>query len=247
MRQIMTNSSCLEGIYQEEWVLVIRNDTNIDVFPWEKRQAWERFVYTLSDISKIYRIFSKRKKCLLVIAFRNCLEDISDLKNIRSLTEAPIIVFAQKYNGEEKISTIDAGADEYIEYPETIWEAVASCRALIRRFTVYNKESSKSKRLILQGEVCIDKDSRRIFINGIEFLLARREYGLFCLLASCPGRVFTYEQLFHRLWEDSDIPTENSVHSCIRRIRRKLESIPDCPCRIENMRGVGYFFRQIEP
>lgn len=202
-------------------------------------------VYISSDISDALSKLAEENCFLIVILLQNFC-DVGFVKKIRSLTDIPILVLAEKYQREEKIAILESGADEYMQYPKTVWEGVASCRALIRRYTVFNIRMEKKMSSIYQGNIFIDGDSRKVYIKKYELIFARLEYGLFCLLASCPGRVFTYEQLFHRLWEDCDIPTENSVHSCIRRIRRKLESIPDCPCCIENMRGVGYFFRQIE-
>jgi len=149
----------------------------------------------------------------------------------------------EKYIGTEKIAAIEAGADEYIQWPETMQEFVSSCYALIRRFTVLNKQYDRLEDIVLQGGVLIYGDYRKVFVRGMEVLLAGREFEFFKLLAAYPGRVFTYGQLFERIWGNGQLCTENSLHSCVRRIRRKLEGVPECPCSIVNMHNVGYFFR----
>lgn len=204
-------------------------------------------VYMLADMPKAAVALAMKNSYLLIIVFLQASDEIPFLANIRSLTDAPIIVVGKIYNGLEKIAVIGAGADEYLPWPEDPREAVASCRALIRRYTVLNRQETRSTNTILRENIFIDGDCRKVFVQEEEIRLTRREFDLFCLLASYPRRVFTYEQLFRQIWEGGSILTENSVHSCIRRIRRKLEGISGCPCRIENMRGVGYFFRQIEP
>ncbi len=87
----------------------------------------------------------------------------------------------------------------------------------------------------------ISVDFRKVFVNAQEIQLPRREFDLFYLLAANPGRVFTQEQLYQQIWGYDYVPTENSLHSCLRRIRRKLEAVK-VPCSIQNMRGVGYCF-----
>lgn len=76
-----------------------------------------------------------------------------------------------------------------------------------------------------------------------EIQFPRKEFDLFCLLASNPGRVFINEQLYREIWGDEYIrSSDHGLNSCLRRIRRKLDEVPGEPCRIENRRGVGYCF-----
>lgn len=230
----------------DKWVLVMGYEIRVSEEALSEDMLYINHIYVSPNISDALRKLAE-ERCFLIVILMHNFCDVGVVEKIRSLTDIPILVLAEKYQREEKIAILESGADEYMQYPKTVWEVVASCRALIRRYTVFNMRTEKKMSLIYHGNIFVDVDSRKVCIKKYELIFPRLEYDLFCLLASRPGTVFTYEQLFHRLWENSDIPTENSVHSCIRRIRRKLESIPDCPCRIENMRGVGYFFRQIEP
>lgn len=212
-------------------------------------KQWDSYYYDdtvhmLSTMPEAIVEVAGEQKYLLIMIFWNSNCDIFALKNIRSLTNAPILILAEKYNGVEKAGFLEAGADEYIPYPETVQEVVASCKALIRRYTLLNQSPCVPMSNVLQGDVFVDKDYRRIYVCGQVINFARREFEVFNLLASHPERVYTYEQLSSRMGEAEDIALENSIHSCIRRIRRKLENVPECTCCIGNKRGIGYYYRQ---
>lgn len=205
---------------------------------------YNEFVYVLADMSKVSTELIEKNTFLLIVIFWKFSDDVQLLKNIRGITSIPIIVIAEKYRGIEKIVLLEAGADEYIQQPKTISEAAASCRALIRRCTVLNKQNNQAVHMAFQGKIVINEDQRRVFVYGKELRFVGREFDILHSLVSFPGRIFTYEQLSDAAWEIGHTPTENSIHSCIRRIRRKLESVSKCPCYIENVRGVGYRLRQ---
>lgn len=164
---------------------------------------------------------------------------LASLKILRSLTKAPILVMRHQYDGTEKIAAIEAGADEYIQWPDTVPEGVASSRALIRRYTLLNQLENRPLNILSRGGIFISVDYHKVFINTQKVDFPRREFDLFFLLASNPGRVYTQEQLYELIWNVDYVPTENSPH----RIRRKLEAI-HAPCTIQNVRGVGYCFLQ---
>lgn len=204
--------------------------------------------YILFDIAEaIENLIQQKNDYVLIILFSFHTDNLASLKLLRFLTHIPILVMKEKYNAIEKISMIEAGADEYIQLPESVQESIASCHALIRRFTVLNLGNTDSKdsqrRNLLVGNVLISLDYRKVFIHARELTFPRREFDLFYLLVSNPDKVFTHEQLSQRVWGSEYVPTDSSIHSCVRRIRRKLESVPASGF-IENMRGIGYCFHQ---
>lgn len=86
-------------------------------------------------------------------------------------------------------------------------------------------------------------ENRQVFINGREIIFARKEFDLLYTLASSPDQVLTYEQLFYRVWNEEGSCEESHMHSCVNRVRRKLESVPSFRAEIENVRGVGYRYK----
>lgn len=219
-------------------------------FDGEKRNKIMKmhFVYDfpvcfLPTISDVVKILAEENNFMIVIIFLHSESELHYIQIIRTLTSAPILVLKEKYVGAEKIAAIEVGADEYIQWPETIQELTASCDALLRRYTVLNMRQGKPGNMVLQGGILIYEDYRKIIICGRDMQFTSREFEVFSLLAACPGRVFTYGQMSEMFWDDGQLATENSLHSCVRRIRRKLETVPECPCSIENVRSVGYCFR----
>lgn len=229
----------------EKWVLTVGYDK--EKFNDAQRESlpYGIFIRMAADMSEAITLLSKNNRFLLVIIFSDGPDYLNPLKTIRSLTKAPILLLRHRYDGAEKVAAIAAGADEYIQWPDTIQEGVASCQALIRRYTELNRRVEKQN-FLLCNSVFISLDYRKVFINSNEIELPRREFDLFYILSSAPDRVFTYEQLSKKVWGSDYVPTENSLHSCVHRIRKKLEKIPGVTCYIRNIRGIGYSFKQKE-
>lgn len=227
----------------EKWVLAVG-------YGKEKFNAAQRaclnygvFIRMAANLTEAVGELAQQNDYLLIAIFSDTSDYLPSLKLLRSLTRAPIIVMKHQYDGAEKIAAIEAGADEYIQWPNTISEGVASCRALIRRYTELNRQEQSHTNILSRGSIFISVDYHKVFINTQEMDFPRREFDLFYLLSSNPGRVFTQKQLYELIWNGDYVPTENSLHSCLRRIRRKLEAV-HAPCSIQNVRGVGYRFQQ---
>lgn len=228
----------------EKWVLAV----NYDKEKFADAQAeWLKYhvlIRMVSTVQEAILELSQNKSYLLVAIFSNEDDYLSSLFVLRSLTRVPILILKRKYDGNEKLAAIEAGADEYIEWPKSVVESVASGRALIRRSTILNQPDDMEPNFFSVGEVFISLDFRKVFIQTEEIRFPRREFDLFYLMVSNPNRVFKPEQLYQEVWGIDYIPSENSLHSCIRRIRRKLEGISETSCQIINQRGVGYYFSQ---
>jgi DNA-binding response OmpR family regulator len=227
----------------EKWVLAVGYNKKKFSDLQQECLKYSVFVRIVSDMTDAISELSKEHNYLLVAMLSDKIDDLSTLHIMRGLTKAPILIMKHQYDGEEKITAIDAGADEYIQWPDTIQEGIASARALIRRYTELNRQDDGRLTILSRGSIFISVDYRKVFVNAQEIQLPRREFDLFYLLAVNPGRVFTQEQLYQQIWGYDYVPTENSLHSCLRRIRRKLEAVK-APCSIQNMRGVGYCFLQ---
>lgn len=230
----------------EKWVLILCHEPPELT---DLQREWQKdgiFVRTVSDVGEAAIELSKNTGYLLVIIFSDGQEYLSPLKIIRGFTKAPILVVNRQYDSTEKTAAIKAGADEYIKWSDSyLEETAASGLALIRRYTELNQTKQQPFNIISRGILFINVDYHKVFINSQEMEFPRYEFKLLCLLASSPGRVFTNEQLYRDVWgEDYLRDTDNGLHSCLNRIRRKLEEADCTSCRIENVRGVGYRFTQ---
>lgn len=205
---------------------------------------YSKFICMMPNMATAVKALSEDDNYLIIIALPNDVEDTFLLNLVRNTTKVPIIVLREEYSSMEKTAFIKAGADEYLSWPEEPGDFLASCYALIRRYTVLNRKGNKPINIILQGDVVMDRDLRKVYIQGIEMHFTQQEFDIFCLIASNPGRVYTYEQIYTQIGDMDQVFIENSLHSCVRRIRRKLDVVPGCSCSIVNVRGVGYCFRQ---
>lgn len=166
------------------------------------------------------------------------------IREIRRMSNVPILVVRRRYDGAEKIAALEMGADEYIQYPGRQEEGAASALALVRRYTEWNPNHGYVGCMPSEKGLCIIPEQRRVYINSREVSFARKEFDLLYTLASSPERVFTYEQLFSRVWGEDDDLAESCLHSCVNRIRRKLESVSEFTAKIENLPGIGYRYHE---
>ena len=94
------------------------------------------------------------------------------------------------------------------------------------------------------GELIVDLSKRSVITGNTEVTLTNREFEILYLLASSPGRVFSKEQIYDLVWEESYSGDYNIVMSHIRNIREKIEDNPSKPIYIQTVWGVGYRFNQ---
>ncbi len=230
----------------ERWILALCHER---LEPADFQEEWRKegiSVRMVSDAGEAAGELSGNTDYLLIIIFSEGKEHLFLLKMIRELTKAPILIVNRQYDSAEKTAAIKAGADEYIKWPDSYpEETIASGLALIRRYTELNQAQQRPFHIIVRGTLVINVDYHKVFINLQEMDFPRYEFRLLCLLASSPGRVFTNEQLYRDVWGDDYLRgTDSGLHSCLNRIRRKLEKAGCVSCRIENIRGVGYRFIQ---
>ena len=157
-------------------------------------------------------------------------------QQIREFSNVPIVMLTAKDDD------MDNGADDYITKPFNILEVKARIKAIMRRTTVRDSASNAPK-TIVNGDLRLDCDSRRVYIAGKEVNLTAKEFDVLELLALNPNKVYSRENLLKLVW-GSDYPGDvRTVDVHIRRLREKIESNPSEPRYVHTKWGVGYFFR----
>ena len=163
-------------------------------------------------------------------------------QQIRQFSNVPIIMLTAKDNDMDKIMGLEYGADDYITKPFNILEVKARIKAIMRRTSSRDREASGPK-TVVNGDLKLDCDSRRVYIAGREVNLTAREFDLLELLALNPNKVYSRENLLKLVW-GNDYPGDvRTVDVHIRRLREKIESNPSEPKYVHTKWGVGYFFR----
>lgn len=163
-------------------------------------------------------------------------------QQIREFSNVPIVMLTAKDNDMDKIMGLEYGADDYITKPFNILEVKARIKAIMRRTSGRDKDAGNPK-MVVNGDLKLDCESRRVYIAGREVNLTAREFDLLELLALNPNKVYSRENLLKLVW-GNDYPGDvRTVDVHIRRLREKIESNPSEPKYVHTKWGVGYFFR----
>jgi two-component system KDP operon response regulator KdpE len=161
-------------------------------------------------------------------------------REIRRWSMAPIIVLSARDSDREKISLLDAGADDYMTKPFNAAELQARVRAQLRRANTANSATSEGP--IRIGDLSIDLAKPAVTRGQVSIHLTRLEWDLLRVLVNSAGRTLTHEQLFGRVWGHSHGNAQQHLRVHVRSLRQKLESDPVRPVLIVTEPGVGYRF-----
>ena len=165
-------------------------------------------------------------------------EGIDVCRELRTWSDAPVLVLSAREDAREKAALLDAGADDYLTKPFDSVELLARARALLRRLPA----DTRTQR-IESGELVIDFVQRSVSRRGARLHLTPIEWDLLVALSSHAGRTITHQQLFSAVWHGrshGDAQAYLRVH--IAHLRRKLETDPVRPRYILTEPGVGYRF-----
>jgi DNA-binding response OmpR family regulator len=162
---------------------------------------------------------------------------------IREFSNMPIVMLTAKGDDMDKILGLEYGADDYITKPFNILEVKARIKAIMRRTTSQPKKEVHTS-VIEKGDLRLDTDSRRLFIQGKEVNLTAKEFDLMELLVKNENKVYSRETLLTTVW-GADFPgDERTVDVHVRRLREKVEKNPSEPKYIHTKWGVGYYYYQ---
>ncbi|MBQ7918717.1 MAG: response regulator transcription factor [Lachnospiraceae bacterium] len=162
-------------------------------------------------------------------------------QQIREFSNVPIIMLTAKGDDMDKILGLEYGADDYITKPFNILEVKARMKAIMRR-TDSKKAVPQANKEIVSGEVRLDLESRRCYIEGKEISLTAKEFEVFELLILNPNKVYSRDGLLKIIW-GADYPGDvRTVDVHIRRLREKIEKNPSEPKYVHTKWGVGYYF-----
>jgi DNA-binding response OmpR family regulator len=150
----------------------------------------------------------------------------------------PIVMLTQINATGEKISSLEEGADDYLNKPFDSYELIARIRALLRRQAVAERPARLAN-VLVSGNVRLERAAQRVWLEGREIALSNKAFGVLAHLMSQAGMVVSREQLLDQVWGWDDPTGMRTVDVRIAEIRRKLGSESDL---IETIPGEGYRF-----
>ncbi len=164
-------------------------------------------------------------------------------QRIREFSNMPIVMLTAKGDDMDKILGLEYGADDYITKPFNILEVKARIKAIMRRTTPAVVKEQKLTQ-IHSGDVMMDTESRRLFIQDKEINVTSKEFDMLLLLVTNPGKVYSRDSLLETIW-GKDYPGDaRTVDVHIRRLREKIEPNASEPRYVHTKWGVGYYYQQ---
>lgn len=163
-------------------------------------------------------------------------------QQIREFSDVPIVMLTAKGDDMDKILGLEYGADDYITKPFNILEVKARIKAIMRRTSSKSVVDDKSKS-ISTGDLKLDCEGKRLFINDKEINLTSKEFDVLELLVRNANKVYSRDNLLKLVW-GSDYPGDvRTVDVHIRRLREKIEDNPSEPKYVHTKWGVGYYYK----
>lgn len=169
------------------------------------------------------------------------MDGIEMCKRIRSKKNIPIIMLSAKSADLDKIVGLSAGADDYITKPFNPLELTARVKSQLRRYMELNPNVQQTdKNIINIKDITIDVSKHKVHVGDREVSLTPIEFDILKLLAKYPGRVFSTDEIFEKVWNEKIYEANNTVMVHIRRLRKKIEQDARNPKVILTVWGVGY-------
>jgi DNA-binding response OmpR family regulator len=160
-------------------------------------------------------------------------------RELRSKSLVPIIMVTAQTDTHDLVAGLEAGADDYVTKPVVAKELAARIRAALRRTTLLSTSSTTVDRFTVR-DVEMRSDQGIVLKGGIELPLTKTEYRLLHIFMENANKVLSRDQLLELVWGYEYLGDSRLVDAHIRRLRLKIEDIPDEPRIIVTVRGMGY-------
>lgn len=166
------------------------------------------------------------------------LDGLEVCKRLRAASDVPILMLTAKDDIQDRVTGLDAGADDYLVKPFSVDELLARIRALFRRTTPTSRPD-----VLRFGDLTLDTGTHRAYRGERAIDLTAKEYELLELFMRNPRQVLTRDVIFDRVWDYDFGGESNIIEVYVRYLRQKTES-EDEPRLIHTVRGVGYVLRE---
>ena len=210
-------------------------------------------IYLVSDGYKVFKannaqegldILDKEEIHLVLLdIMMPGMDGLEMCRRIRETSNIPIIMMSAKSTDLDKILGLGTGADDYVTKPFNTLELTARVKSQLRRYTQLNPNSAtrevEKNEIAIRGLV-INKDNHKVTVFDEEIKLTPIEFDILYLLASNPGKVFSTDEIFERVWNEKVYEANNTVMVHIRRLRGKMKEDTRENKIITTVWGVGY-------
>ena len=170
------------------------------------------------------------------------MDGITMTRKLREKYDFPVIMLSAKSEETDKVIGLNIGADDYVTKPFTPLELMARVNSQLRRYTRFsnmNGQTAEQSHVYVVGGLELNEDTVELFVDGEKVKLTPMEFKILRLLMRYPGRVFSADEIYERVWNEKAVNTDTiMVH--VRNIRDKIEINPKEPKYLKVVWGVGY-------
>ena len=170
------------------------------------------------------------------------MDGITMTMKLREAHDFPVIMLSAKSEETDKVMGLNIGADDYVTKPFTPLELMARVGSQLRRYTKFKNMTSaqeQNDRVHVIGGLELNEDTVEVFVDGKQVSMTPIEFKILALLIRTPGRVYSAEEIYERVWNEKAINTDTiMVH--VRNIREKIEINPKEPKYLKVVWGIGY-------
>lgn len=229
---------------QKYHILVVEDDKAIrdGIEIYLKNQGYE--VYQAANGAEGLKVIEKEEIHLAIVdIMMPVMDGVTMLMKLRSKNyEFPVIMLSAKSEEVDKIMGLNMGADDYVTKPFTPLELLARVNSHLRRYSKYLsalKEDGNQDHVYTIGGLELNEDTVEVSVDGEPVKLTPMEFKIVQLLIKNPGRVFSADEIYERIWNEKAVNTDTiMVH--VRNIREKIEIDPKNPKYLKVVWGVGY-------
>ena len=166
------------------------------------------------------------------------MDGLDVIRRVREWTDVPVIVLSARGQERDKVTALDAGADDYVSKPFGAGELLARIRVALRHTAGASHEGEEAAFKV--GDLEVDQLRRHVTMRGAEVKLTPIEYKLLTTLVHHAGKVVTHQQLLREVWGPSHDDQAHYVRVYMAHLRHKLEAEPARPRYLLTEPGVGY-------
>ena len=225
-------------------ILVVEDDKEIreGILIYLKNQGY--FVFQAENGLEGLKVIEQEKIHLAIVdIMMPVMDGITMLMKLRETNhEFPVIMLSAKSEEVDKIMGLNMGADDYVTKPFTPLELLARVNSHLRRYAKYLSavsEEGEKEHIYTIGGLELNEDTVEVTVDGEPVRLTPMEFKIVQLLIKNPGRVFSADEIYERIWNEKAVNTDTiMVH--VRNIREKIEIDPRNPKYLKVVWGVGY-------
>lgn len=221
-------------------ILVCDDDKEIvDAIEIYLKNEGHKILKAANGIEAMERIEDNEVHLVIMDIMMPKMDGIRATMKIREESNIPVIMLSAKSEDTDKILGLNLGADDYITKPFNPMELIARVKSQLRRYTTLGSLETKSN-VFRTGGLVINDERKIVTVDGEEVHLTPVQYKILRLLTANAGRVFSIEEIYERVWQETAFSPENTVTVHIRKIRERIEINPKEPKYLKVVWGIGY-------